>query len=383
MIPIRNLKRNLKKALLFPGYAFRALCLRGRSALSYYYGDGKSALPETISLLLTYRCNLRCKMCGQWGEVGSARHYTPEILKQELGIDDIRSLIDDVRGFSPTITLFGGEPLIYRDIVSVIEYIKSSGMRVNIITNGTFLSRYAKDLVRLGLDEIIFSLDGPADIHDRVRGRKGVFRDAEKGFSIVSEEKKRRGVKRPVVNVNSTIFDFNYEYLSETFKSAKAMGAMEVTFHHLIFLNRQIYDAHNRVMKKKFDTVSTDWEGFILDELPSIDPDRLIENLRKIRSYGASVYPNLTDKEVREYYTNFEFSPKSYPKRCMSPWMVAYIFPEGSVRPCLSQGVSLGNIREKSFREIWNGEGYRSYRREVKERGMFDACIRCTELYRF
>jgi radical SAM protein with 4Fe4S-binding SPASM domain len=129
--------------------------------------------------------------------------------------------------------------------------------------------------------------------------------------------------------------------------------------------------------------VSTDWEGFVQDELPSIDPERLIKNLREVESQGASIYPNFTDDEVRQYYTNFEFTPTSYPQRCMSPWMVAYIFPDGSVRPCLSQGVSLGNIGEKPFRQIWNGEAYRRYRGEVKERGMFDACIRCTELYRF
>jgi len=53
------------------------------------------------------------------------------------------------------------------------------------------------------------------------------------------------------------------------------------------------------------------------------------------------------------------------------------------VRPCLSLNLSVGNIREGSFKEIWNGEEYRRFRRIVKERGFFPVCPKCTEFYRF
>ena len=383
MIPLRNIRRNIKKAREFPGYAIKVLYQRGRSTLSYHFGRGKSAPPETISLLLTYRCNLRCRMCGQWGESGSARYYTPEILRQELGIDEIMAVIDDVKHFSPTITLFGGEPLLYRNIIEAIEVIKGNRLRVNIVTNGTLLKDYAKELVHLGLNEIIFSLDGPPDVHDRVRGRKGIFQDALEGFMLLMEEKERTNKKRPVVNVNSTIFDFNYEDMDKTFEAARGLGAGDVTFHHLIFLNEEIYNRHNEVMGENHGVMSTDWAGFVIDNLPSIDPEGLIRSLNRVKSRGASVYPNLTDEEVRRYYKNFDFSPESYKGRCISPWMVAYIFPDGSVRPCLSLGVILGNIREKTFRDIWNSDGYQRFRRDLKLRGRFPACIRCTELYRF
>ncbi|MBN2225019.1 MAG: radical SAM protein [Deltaproteobacteria bacterium] len=383
MISIRNLRRNLRKAREFPGYAARVLFKRARSTLSYYLGGGKSAPPETVSILLAYRCNLRCTMCGQWGEGGAAKGYTDEVKRQSLTLDDIKTVVDGVRGFTPAITLFGGEPLLYKDIVGALEIIKGARLRANIITNGTLLSRWAPDLVRLGLDEVIFSLDGPPKVHDRVRNRAGVFTDAAAGFRLLAEAKQRSGSRRPVVNVNSTIFDFNYRQMKETLDTARSLGAEEVTFHHLIFISRKMYAAHQQLMLSLYDMPVCDWEGFAVDGLPDIDPDILIAGLSDVRERGASVYPNLTDDEVRDYYGSFEFTPKSYAPACMSPWMVAYIFPDGTVRPCLSNGVVMGNVREEPFSAIWNNDRYVGYRREIKRRGYFPACVRCTELYRF
>ncbi len=383
MISVRNLRRNLRKAREFPGYALRVLVKRSRSTLSYHLGRGRSAPPETVSILLAYRCNLRCTMCGQWGEGGAALGYTDEVKRQSLSLDDIRAVVDGVRSFAPAITLFGGEPLLYKDIVGALEIIKSAGLRVNIITNGTLLARHARDLVRLGLDEIIFSLDGPPEVHDRVRNRAGVFADAAAGFEELARAKQQLGRRSPVVNVNSTIFDFNYRQMNETLDTARSLGAEEVTFHHLIFINRPMYAAHQELMTTLYDMPVCDWEGFVEDRLPDIDPDILVAELSAIKKRGASVYPNLTDEEVHDYYGAFEFVPKKYGAACMSPWMVAYIFPDGSVRPCLSNGVVMGNIRTEPFSAVWNNDRYVDYRRQIKKRGYFPACVRCTELYRF
>lgn len=383
MISARNFRRNLRKAREFPLYAFRVLFQRARSTVSYYLGRGRSAPPETVSILLTFRCNLRCTMCGQWGEAGAALGYTDEVRRRSLSLGDIQTVVDGVRSFSPAITLFGGEPLLYKDIIGAVEIIKGARLRANIITNGTLLSRHAADLVRLGLDEIIFSLDGPPEIHDRVRNRAGVFRDAAEGFRLLAEAKKDLNSRKPVVNVNSTIFDFNYRRMQDTFDAARSLGAEEITFHHLIFISRPMYAAHRDLMVALFAMPSCDWEGFVVDRLPEIDADILVDGLREIRKRGASVYPNLTDAEVRDYYGSFEFAPTSYTPSCMSPWMTAYIFPDGTIRPCLSNGMVMGNIRKEPFSAVWNGKRYVGYRREVKKRGRFPACARCTELYRF
>ncbi len=97
MIPRRNLARNIRKALQQPSYAIHAFFERSRSYITYLSGRGSSAPPETISLFLTYRCNLRCKMCGQWGRVGSSRDYPQEILGAHLSLEEIEGVLSEVK----------------------------------------------------------------------------------------------------------------------------------------------------------------------------------------------------------------------------------------------------------------------------------------------
>ena len=387
MIPLKNIRRIIAKASQQPGYALHAARMRILSALSYRFRDGKSALPETISLLLTYRCNLHCQMCGQWGERGSLKSLLSVITRRYLELPLIERLIKEVKTFHPTITLFGGEPLLHPQWEEVVKLIKGAGLRCNMISNGILLKKRAEEAVRLGLDEIIFSLDGPAEVHDRIRGGKGAFRRALEGFRQLEKIKKKYGRKKPVVNVNTVIWEENQAILQEIVEQAACFGAQTITFHHLIFADQKAFDETEKISQVALAFGSPDWAGFILDELPRIDPERIIAQKRLIEQAKTAVpaffYPNLTDEEIRSYYSSFNFLPSSYKQRCLSPWMVAYVLPDGRVKPCLSLGYAMGDLHEASFKEIWNGERAVQFRRLLKQRGYFPVCPRCTEFSRF
>jgi radical SAM protein with 4Fe4S-binding SPASM domain len=387
MIPRKNIKRLYHKALSEPGYAGKAFFKRARSYVTYRLFKGWSAYPETISILLTYQCNLRCKMCGQWGETGSSKYYTREMLNQKLDMSNLKRLVDDISSFKPTITLFGGEPLMHKHWDESVSYIKSHGLRCNMITNGTLLERHAEQIVSTGIDEIILSLDGPEEIHDRIRGKVGAFTRLIEGVKKINGLKAELRKNRPIFNINSTIFDFNYRYMEKIIEVAVSLNAKTLTFHHLIFLGEDTYERHSQVFWALFNTTSFDWAGFVEKQLPDIDAGYLINEIERIESadYGIpiSFYPNLTEQEIRNYYSSFEFVPTSYPNRCLSPWMVAYVFPDGSVRPCLSLNYAVGSIKQESFRNIWNNERYTRFRNIVKQKRAFPVCTRCTEYYRF
>lgn len=326
-------------------------------------------------------------MCGQWGEKGSSKNFHPEILKEELSVDIIRGIVNDVKCFKPNITLFGGEPLLHKDCLEIVSLIKQAGMRCNVITNGTLLERYAEQFVDIGLDEIIFSLDGPRDIHNEMRNAKGTFDMAYRGLKSVAIEKKKRGRDYPHVNISSTLFETNYRFLDDTLKVAEQLEAASITFHHLIFLNQEIYDMQNKIFQDNFNTTCYDWGGFVRDKLPEIDVKYLIDKINELKKRDSMVdvsfYPNFTSDEILRYYTDFSFVPSSYRCRCISPWMVAYIFPDGSVRPCQSLNYTSGNIKEETFRNIWNNEKQRRFREITKKNKIYPVCSRCTELYRF
>jgi len=387
MIQLRNLKRNLAKSITQPGYAWKAFTQRLLSYASYAIHDGYSHYPETVDLFLTYRCNLRCKMCGQWGPSGTSRELSPKELKDELSLDEIDKIINDIKTFKPNVTLFGGEPLLYSNWEKVVSRIKEEGMRCNIITNGILLEKHADAIINLGVDEIIFSLDGPREVHDEVRGAKGTFDKAIKGLRVIRDIKKKSGLNKPVVNISSTIFEINYKRLDELIGIAEELTASSITFHHLIFLSKEMYRQHNKIFKGYYGMVCKDWKGFVRDSLPDIDVELLIRKKEEIDKKNSKVkiafYPNFTNEEVRKYYTEFDFTSSGYGKKCISPWMVSYIFPDGTVRPCQSLNFSPGNVRNEPFRKIWNNEKYMRFRKITKKEERYPACTRCTELYRF
>jgi MoaA/NifB/PqqE/SkfB family radical SAM enzyme len=387
MLPFKNIRRIFAKASQQPVYALHAARMRLLSSLSYSFLKGKSAPPETISLLLTYRCNLHCKMCGQWGDRGSLKDLPSAVTRRHLELSLVERLIEEVRSFHPTITLFGGEPLLHPQWGEVVKRIKEAGLRCNMISNGILLKKKAEEAVQLGLDEIIFSLDGPAEVHDAIRGGKGVFRRALEGFQHLQAAKERYGKKRPTVNVNTVVWEENHTMLGDIVEEAARFKAQSVTFHHLIFVDQEAFAETERITQAALSCTSPDWGGFIRDKLPDIDPERIIEQRRLIErgknTVPAFFYPNFTDEEIRAYYSSFDFLPTSYKRRCLSPWMVAYILPDGMIKPCLSLGYSMGNLHEAPFREIWNGEGAVQFRRLLKERSYFPVCPRCTEFCRF
>lgn len=383
MIPLRNAARFLSKTARQPVYAFRVFMKRLRALAYYRFGSGRSSMPEAITLFLTHRCNLRCRMCGQWGEGGVTRTEGAEVLKQELSPSQIRALVDDSARFGTNITLFGGEPLLYPGCADLIAYIKSKGLHCLMITNGSLLEQYAHAIVDAGLDELNLSLDGGEKLHDEIRGMPGLFARIMAGIGRVNDFKAMKNVRAPLINLQCTITKYNYHDLEQLLDAAAAMKADSLTFHNLIFLNRDML-ARQAPVDAQLASSSKDWEGFLFD--PEIDPDVLYEKIQQVRAAtrGLSVdfYPNFTRDELRAYYCRPDYRPPAG-CRCQSPWVAGYVFPDGEVRPCLNFTYSFGNVKNGCFSGIWNSGRAVRFRRTLKAAGIFPICCRCTELYRY
>lgn len=106
----------------------------------------------SLRITLTNRCNVNCVYCHHDGMVSSSQEMTSDELytickiAKSLGVKKIR--------------LSGGEPLIRKDIVEVIEKIASLDFKdISMTTNGTYLEKYAQGLKDAGLDRVNVSLD--------------------------------------------------------------------------------------------------------------------------------------------------------------------------------------------------------------------------------
>jgi MoaA/NifB/PqqE/SkfB family radical SAM enzyme len=179
--------------------------------------------PESISLTITNRCNLRCQMCGQWSQDGYIRR-NPDSLKHEIALVDWKRVVDELasHGIS-SLLLRGGEIFMFPGIVELLEYIHRKGMFISIDTNGTLLKQYAKDIVRLGNMHLTISVDGPETVHDEVRGVPGTFQRIKKGLTLLKELEAKSGNKISC-SICFTISQFNYRSLGVMPEVARSLG---------------------------------------------------------------------------------------------------------------------------------------------------------------
>jgi MoaA/NifB/PqqE/SkfB family radical SAM enzyme len=139
------------------------------------------ALPliKVVQLTLTNRCQCNCEHCG----VSKLR----EAIKGELTVKQIDLLFRDFKlAGCLVVDLFGGEPTLRRDLFEIIERGKSYGFIMSLETNGYVIDRaYMERLSAAGLDQIYLSLDDyRAEIHDRIRRKKGSFERAVRALEL-------------------------------------------------------------------------------------------------------------------------------------------------------------------------------------------------------
>jgi len=109
-----------------------------------------------LRISVTDRCNLRCSYCMPAEGIPKKEHT--DIISYENIIKIVRSAVEI--GINK-IRITGGEPLVRKDIISLIKGIKSvPGVKELVMTtNGVLLEKMAEDLKRAGIDRINISLD--------------------------------------------------------------------------------------------------------------------------------------------------------------------------------------------------------------------------------
>lgn len=381
---IRKFKRIFTKVLRQPKYAVSVGLKRLMADRAYKRDDGLAPMPEAVTFFMTPRCNLSCKMCGQWGEEGAFKCMPAEELKKQMSVLELRSVVDELKPYKPNFTLFGGEPLLHDGCVDLIKHIHKNKMHSLMITNGSLFEKHAEELVEAGLDELNVSLDGYGQLHDEIRGMKGLFDIIYRGLEKVQLAKKKLKRKRPFINLQCTMMKDNYTQLDGLIKVGEELKVNSITFHNLIFLGSDLIEKQAQA-DQELEANSDNWKGFVFD--PGIDPEKLFEQIENIKamktSFAVDFYPNFSAQGIKEYYDNPSFKPAEYKAQCKSPWMTAYIFNDGEVRPCLNSSYSFGNVYKESFAKVWNSEKAIKYRKLLKQNGIFPACVRCTELYRY
>ena len=162
--------------------------------------------PKWIVFQLLERCNLKCKMCYEWGENGS---YFEKQNLNELDISVVKRVINECSMKNSYFELFGGEPLLYSHFEDVLYEVNKVNATIDIPTNGTLLNQHSDVLIKFPPKRIWVSIDGPEQYNDTQRG-KGVFQKAINGIKNVHEKKLKKGSLYPEIGVTMVVTPDNY-----------------------------------------------------------------------------------------------------------------------------------------------------------------------------
>lgn len=350
----------------------------------YKRADGyASRPPQQISVKITNACNLRCKTCGQWGETGYNFERSADDLKRLVPVERYLQLADDMRPYRPIYYIWGGEPFLYSGLFEFTDRIKRNNSLLAVVTNATFLDDRAKEVVEQKWDALMFSLDGPEDVHDEIRGRKGTYQKVAEGIERVQRYKRDTKSRLPWVMALVTVSVDNAAWLDKIFEAGEELGVDCMIIYYSWFTTPEIGAAHTRIFEQKLGVTPTKWKGYLFDH--NVDVPALTASLERIRArkwkFEHLFIPNLQRPEdLSEYYGNpgnfFGFGP------CISPWFVAEVMPNGDVAPCRDYPDYItGNLMQESIFDIWNGERYKKFRLALKDSGgTFPICSRCCGL---
>ncbi|MDR0643499.1 MAG: radical SAM protein [Treponema sp.] len=345
----------------------------------YHYNHMKNL--ALVYFNLTPLCNLRCKMCGQWGDRGKMKNgRIAEEAKTIVSLERYKQIIDEIAPSHPVTYLWGGEPFLYPDLMSLAKYIVDKGLYMSVNTNGTYLEQYAEQIVRDRWSTIFVSLDAFEETNDAMRGR-GSYQKVVRGFEAINREKKQQGSNYPIMGIVTTVTNQNYLMLDELAEASRSFNLDVHIFNLGTYTNDNIVAMQKQFMKEKLDTDIDCLAAYNTGYNLGIDGEKLNAILKNIhnKDYGHPMItvPSLNPKKIHTYYADLETPVR---RHCIVPWCQTDINYNGDMHFCADYpDYILGNIKEQSFTEIYNGERANRFRKAIHacKGGMFPGCLRC------
>ncbi len=297
--------------------------------------DGDAPKPLSAVWELTMKCDQACDHCG----TRAGPTPRPSELSTEEVFEVGRALVR--LGCRETV-LIGGEAYLRRDIHEIVRFLADLGLRVTMQTGGRTLGiERAKALKCAGMAAIGVSVDGPASVHDRLRGNLGSHRAAIAALDAAREA----GL---IITANSQVNRLNFTRLREMYTELRAHGIQAWQVQLTVPMGR-----------------AADRPEWILEPWAVIDViDTLAElQLEAVAEPATEIPFNIVCGNNLGYFGPHEVVMRSRPGGAIEHWGgcqagidVIGIESDGTVKGCPSLPTAPyagGNVRDMSLEQIW------------------------------
>jgi radical SAM protein with 4Fe4S-binding SPASM domain len=288
--------------------------------------------PASLTICSGNICNLKCVLCPT-GQNDPGRE------KGLLSLRLFQKIMEECGPYLWELDLFNwGEPLLNPELFEMVRYAKRFKVRVTVSTNLNHFNDFiCSDLVTSGLDEVVISLDGSSQ---KSVAKYQVGNDFN---NVIANIKKLAGCRKelnqdtPRITWRFLVNRYNENEIAEAEYLSKAVG----------------------VDRLKIDKFRCD-----------MGKELLLDNDQKFNNVGYWL-------PLNESLPSYNYTKRNRRKRrsCRWLWLQAAINWNGSVSPCCAvwdEKYDFGNIRQDSFKTIWNSTKYQEARK-IAAKGIFNS----------
>ena len=269
---------------------------------------------------VTYKCNCKCIICERWKK--------SHLSKNELTTDEIFKMLEDAKKAGIVLYVVeGGEPLLRKDISNVLRYAKNLGFYTILVTNGFYLKE-KHDEISPFIDFLVVSIDSHDEVHDKMRGLKGLLKKAVEGIKLYQSD----GIR---VSINSVLCKTNKDKVEGLAKLSEKLEA-PITFQPM-----DIYRGYN-------------------------------EHLRLDRSELQTVFSKIIELKKAGYMIANSFSYLEHIANdrkyvCHAPKCFVYVEPDGNIVSCCDIIDKVwGNVRDTSFKDVFRTQEFKEFCKKVE-----------------
>jgi len=291
---------------------------------------------------LTYSCPLQCPYCSNPVRLGER--------SRELATEDWLRVLAEARALGAIqLGLSGGEPLVRRDLETIVAEARRLGYYTNLLTSGMGMDEARiRALKEAGLDHIQVSFQADdADLNNRLAGT-----DSHRHKLEVARLVKAYGY--PMV-LNIVMHRHNLDRMREILDMALDLGADYV------------------------ELANTQYYGWALSNRDYLLPTR--EQLQRAEAVAHDYQARFGDR-MKIYFVVPDYF-EGRPKPCMNGWgrIFLSVAPDGKVLPCHAAadlpGLELPNVRDHSLAWIWHDSP--DFNRFRGETWMQQPCAGCED----
>jgi MoaA/NifB/PqqE/SkfB family radical SAM enzyme len=305
-----------------------------------------SSTPPFLILFINSICNQKCEHCFYWKNLNR---------RDDLSKDEIFALSRSL-GRIETLNLSGGEPFLRPEFGEICrQFIRHNQVRqIYVPTNGYFAERtvaqVTETLKEKDLDLFVaeISLDGVGEFHNRFRGSPGAFDKAMQTYDALVKIQEAD----PRLRIHSI-------------STATHVNMDEIRRLTTYLYNRCPKMDHHNLAMIRGDRKNPSLQG------PNLEQYRLLYEYvrrqwasREEGRYGAAVEPMLQWAKSRTAAEQAQVVP------CRAGVLNAVVYSNGDVSVCENHP-PLGNLRQKSFPEIWTSAEAQALRKSIAAKACY------------